>query len=396
MGYLNDARRKELKEKLDFWLNDKKLNATRIADVFNEFLPEHTRLIVEKNQKALRKVLIATGAGNTIQGGADIWVNNFLQEVWPTLPFKKSFYLLIDSKRPITFDPKSLPNGLRYHFHGEDPQKTDMVLDDCDEIYSLHSHYHNRPHIWKYEDKFQAIFVHAYPQEMNETLDKIEELKRLQYNTKVDAPWYDEYLATWRKRYWIGLNKTSLLEEFPNYTYSLPNFYEFKHNLPLTTHVNNGKVGFASRAESRKCLHWLHGLDSLALTSQFDVKNLRDTTTYTLPKTQIYQWDSKIHHQFMMKNWGIFHGAYFKEPFGYSIFQAVDYGKLPILNTDWAPEVDYKYRASNFNEFHKVVKKIVADSESNRLAEFEKLKKYLKKFDNKDVWVDKIRNVFLR
>ena len=393
---IDDIKREELKKELEVWLNENKLNASRISDVLNKYLPDHTRLVVEKNHRAVKKVLITTGAGNVIQGGADIWVNHFLHEVWPTLPFKKSFQLLIDSKRPVNFKPESLPNGLRYHFHGDDPKKTEVLLEECEEIYSLHSHYHKREHIWKYEDKFQGIFVHAYPQEMNETLNKIEELKRLQYNTNVDADWYDDYLATWRKRYWIGLNKTSLLEEFPNYTYSIPNFYEFKHNLPLTTHVNNGKVGFASRAESRKCLHWLHGLDSLALTSQFDVKNLRDTTTYSLPKTQIYQWDAEIHHDFMVKNWGIFHGAYFKEPFGYSIFQAVDYGKLPIINHDWAKDLDYKYRASNFNEFQKVVKKIIADSEENRLKEFDKIKTYLKKFDNKEVWIDKVRNVFIR
>ena len=394
--YLDDVKRKELKRELDKWISLDKLNAQAIADVINPYLPIKDTLKVQVNLKYTKKVLITTGAGNTIQGGADIWVNNFLHHVWPTLPYKKTYSLLIDSKRPKDFDPNSLPKGLVYHFNGDDSKQTKKILEECDEIISLHSHYHKRDHIWHYEDKFKTIFVHAYPREMNETLDKIEEIKRLQYNTKVDEKWYNGYLSTFRNRVWIGLNKSSLLDDFPNYTYSIPNFYEFKHNLPLTTHVNNGKVGFASRAESRKCLHWLHGLDSLALTSQFDVKNLKDTTTYSLPKTQVYQWDYKIHHAFMTKNWGIFHGAYFKEPFGYSIFQAVDYGKLPIINHDWAVDLDYKYRASNFNEFHKVVKKIIADSEENRLKEFEKIKNYLKKFDNKDIWIDKIRNIILK
>ena len=393
---LDDNSRKEIRKELDKLINQKQLNAYQIADVINPFLPLKYSLTATTNKKYSKKVLITTGAGNIIQGGSDIWVNHFLHEVWTTLPNRKTYYLLIDSKKPVGFDEKSLPKGLRYHFHGDDSKKTEKWLEECDEIHSLHSHYHKREHIWKYEDKFESIFVHAYPQEMNETLDKIEELKRLQYNTKVDATWYDDYLSTWKKRYWIGLNKTKLLDHFPNYTYSIPNFYEFKHNLSLTTHCSNGRVGFASRAESRKCLHWLHGLDSLALTSQFDVKNLRDTTTYSLPKTQIYQWDPKIHHNFMFKNWGIFHGAYFKEPFGYSIFQAVDYGKLPIINHDWAVDLDYKYRASNFNEFQKVVRKIIADSETNRLVEFEKIKNYLKKFDNKEIWIDRIRNVFVR
>ena len=64
--------------------------------------------------------------------------------------------------------------------------------------------------------------------------------------------------------------------------------------------------------------------------------------------------------QFMRKDFGIFHGAYFKEPFGYSIFQAVDYGKIPIIHTDWAKEVDYKYRASHLKmNLIKCLKKII-------------------------------------
>jgi hypothetical protein len=97
----------------------------------------------------------------------------------------------------------------------------------------------------------------------------------------------------------------------------------------------------------------------------------------------------------MLKNWGIFHGAYFNEPFGYSIFQAVDYGKLPILNKDWAPEVDYKYRVETKNEFDSCVKEIVNDSYEIRNAEFQKLKEYMKKFDNKNEWIDKVRTTIL-
>lgn len=393
---LKNWQREELRKELDKFINEKKLNADGIAKLINDYLPLEKKLRVETNTKYSKKVLLVTGAGNTIQGGADIWVNNFLKHVWPTLPYPKTWELLIDSKRPLNFEETSLPKGIRYHFHGDNPEKTREMLEGCSEIHSLHSHYHKREHIWNFEDKFVNIFVHAYPREMDETLDKVVELKRLQYNTNVDAKWCDDYFLTFKRRIWIGLNETSLYKNFPNYTYNLPNYYEFKHNLPLSSHVDNGKVGFASRAESRKCLHWLHGLKGYALTSQFDVKNLRDTTSYSLPDIDIYQWDSKIHHQFMLKNWGIFHGAYFKEPFGYSIFQAVDYGKLPIINTDWLPKLNYKYRANNINQFHKMVKLIKKDSHKERLSEFNKLKNELKKYDNKDEWVDKIRNFFLR
>lgn len=46
---------------------------------------------------------------------------------------------------------------------------------------------------------------------------------------------------------------------------------------------------------------------------------------------------------FMRKDFSIFHGCYHKEPFGYSIFEAVDYGKLPIIHTDWGIGLNYKY-----------------------------------------------------
>ena len=92
----------------------------------------------------------------------------------------------------------------------------------------------------------------------------------------------------------------------------------------------------------------------------------------------------------MRKNFGIFHGAYFKEPFGYSIFQAIDYGKLPIIHTDWAKDVDYKYRASTKNEFDKCIKRIVYDSEEDRYREFAKLKTYMLKYQNVASWRNKI------
>lgn len=392
---LEDWQTDELKRDLIPLLEEKVLNPDRIVDVLNEYLGIQYKLRVERNIKYTSKILLCTGAGNTVQGGADIWVNNFLEHVWPNLPYPKTWKLLIDSKRPGDFEEKSLPKGLRFHFHGDDPKTTQTWLEEASVIHSLHSHYHKREHIWDYEDKFGVVFVHAYPREMDETLSKIPELKRLQYNTNVDAEFFDDYIATFKKRIWIGCNPTSMFNEHPNYSYTIPNYYEFKFNLGLSSHIENGKVGFASRAESRKCLHWLHGLDSLALTSQFDVKNLKDTTTYSLPKTQIYQWDPKIYNMFMTKNWGIFHGAYFKEPFGYSIFQALDYGKLPIINKDWCNEVEYKYRASNINEFARMVKQIKKDSQEERLENFNRLKEYLKKYDNKSEWADKVRTMLL-
>ena len=386
-----------LKENLvDYFENKQEIDTDDIARILNEFTEIDDRLYTESGlRKHQQRVLIATGAGNSIVGGADIWVNYFLEHVWPVLPMKKTWKLLIDSKRPLNFNEKSLPRGLVYHFHGDDANKTEQWLETAMEVHVLHPHYHKREHIWKWEDKFSSVFVHAYAKDLVDVLNKIPELSLLQTQTKIDAEFYDDYLATFKKRVWIGNNSTSMIEKFPNYTYNIPNFYEFKHNVELTTHIDNGKIGFASRAETRKCLHWLNDHSGFALTSQHDIKNLRDTTTYTFKNIDVYQWDPEIHHQFMLKNWGIFHGAYFQEPFGYSIFQAVDYGKLPIINKDWAPELDYKYRVSTKNEFDKCIKTILKDSHEIRLNEFNKIKTSMKKFDNRIELIDKVRSILL-
>lgn len=341
-------------------------------------------------------LLVCTGAGNTIQGGADIWVNNFLKEVWPTLPNRVRYRLLIDSKRPVGFNPNSLPAGLRFHFHYDDPSITEQWGRESNWVHFLHPHYHMREHLWEFEDKFGICFVHAYPKDMTTVSEFLPELDRLQLNTKVDVKWYNEFLMTCRRRIWIGLNKSQLLNDFPNYTSIIPNYYEFRGPPSLTPNVNKGEVGYAARAETRKCLHWMNGIKKgYALTSQWDVQNLRDTSRFQLSTVDIFQWNVDIKHAFFTKDWGIFHGASFREPFGYNIFEAVDYGKLPIINKDWAPEVDYKYRASTKNEFDNCIKQILKDSHQENSNERNKLIEFMKKFDNKKEWVDQVRSQIL-
>ena len=341
-------------------------------------------------------LLVCTGAGNTVQGGADIWVNNFLKEVWPGLPNRVRFRLLIDSKRPDNFNPNSLPSGLRYHFHYDDPNITREWGSESEWVHFLHPHYHMREHLWEFEENFGICFVHAYPKDMKSVEKSLPELDRLQFQTKVDERFYSEFLMTCKKRIWIGLNKSQLLDDFPNYTDVIANYYEFKGPAKLTTRVDNGEVGFAARAETRKCLHWMHGIKKgYALTGQYDVKNLKETTQFTMPTVDLYQWDTNIHKAFFGKDWGIFHGASFKEPFGYNIFQAVDYGKLPIINKDWAPQVDYKYRASTKNEFDNCIRDMLKDSYEIRESERNKLIEFMKKFDNKKQWVDAVRTQLL-
>ncbi len=69
------------------------------------------------------KVFVTTGCGNIIQGGADMWTNNFIEWV---LPHLSEYYMLVDSKKPIGWkDTYELEKWNKLHFHGDSPEKTE-------------------------------------------------------------------------------------------------------------------------------------------------------------------------------------------------------------------------------------------------------------------------------
>ena len=156
------------------------------------------------------------------------------------------------------------------------------------------------------------------------------------------------------------------------------------------------KVGFAARTETRKRVWYLENIDCYLFTT---LKILNDVWEkgygVNFKRAKRYMFDYNKLDWFYRLDWGISHSCFNYEPFGYSIFQAVDYGKLPIINKDWAPEVDYKYRVSTKNEFDECVKQILTDSHEERVKNVKNLKEYMIKFDNKDVWIDKVRTAIL-
>ena len=139
-----------------------------------------------------------------------------------------------------------------------------------------------------------------------------------------------------KKSIWIGLYDI----KYENV--NIPNFYEFKHNLPLS-YSNN--LGFAARSEGRKNPHYLDGkkahvfTDSTLFNRVFKQGYKMDTT-----KMRIYHYKPEFGDKFYGMNWGISHSCFTYEPFGYSIFEAVDRGKLPILHTSWCKDLEYPYR----------------------------------------------------
>ena len=327
------------------------------------------------------KLLVTTGFGNIIQGGADVWTNHFIDLVLPQLT--DDYFIFIDGRKPVGFET-SLTN---YHFHYDNNNKSEQLLEDCTEIHFLHANYHKREHLWKHKDKWGNIFVHAYLPDMLKYGDSTK-----QFQTNIDTEAVDDLMKYCKQRIWIGLTDSQLFTDYPDNTITIPNFYEFKNDF-LLQRLTDSKIGFTSRIESRKNVHYLDKHRGFVLSGKYDWKNIVETNEYDFNDIKFYQWNSNILDSFMKKDWSISHSCHTNEPFGYSIFQAVDYGKLPILHSNWG-DVDYKYRASSKKEFDSMVEIICRDSYEEQLDNWVRLSEWMMKYDNKWEWRDKIKNLF--
>ena len=83
-------------------------------------------------------------------------------------------------------------------------------------------------------------------------------------------------------------------------------------------------------------------------------------------------------------DWGISHSCFENEPFGYSIFQSVDYGKLPIIHQDWCKEMNYPFRKKHKNNSKRKLRiSNISIDDRNTYLEF---KNYLSKYSSVEKW----------
>jgi hypothetical protein len=153
-------------------------------------------------------------------------------------------------------------------------------------------------------------------------------------------------------------------------------------------------VGYTARVETRKCPHFLNGIDSLAFTSSDGIEWWRENIGEVFDKTKVYSYSYDKLDKFYNLKWGISHSCFIDEPFGYSIFQALDYGKIPIISKDWCEEYDYPYRANNKNEFDEVFKILISTEYNVKNKVMKDFRNYLKKFDNIEEWVIKYLEIY--
>ena len=290
-------------------------------------------------------VYYTTGFGNKIGAGSDVWVNNFVEHVVPHLTVKP--ILLIHRKKPEDFKGEQFP--LEIYWQVDDNEKFEQLINSARRIHILHGHYYPNSAILNNLDKVESYVMHNSI-DMSLKAGLFSDSPGMQHYG-ADSEWENNIIEKAKKRIWIGLFQTPKHGQYE--FIDIPNYYDFQQNLELN---DSTKVGFAARTETRKRVWYLENLDCYLFTT---LKVLNDVwekgygVKFKRARRYMFQYDKL--DWFYRLDWGISHSCFNYEPFGYSIFQAVDYGKLPILHKDWGVECNYDYRVETKEDFDDLV-----------------------------------------
>ena len=308
-------------------------------------------------------IYYSTGGKNLVGGGSDVWVNHWVDEIQPKL---------------------DRPSKLVIH-QDNDVRKD---LDEADRIHILHGYYTPNQVVLDYKDKIYSNVMHV---ELKKSLNAHKDLELpLLKHFNASIEYEKDILNIAKKTIWIGLYESSYHNDYD--IIDIPNFYEFNED-GIT--VESNRVGFCSRMETRKAPHFLNDIDSYFFTNVEHFAWWRENLNYNFTKTKLFQFQYKNLKKFLRRDdWGISHSAHIHEPFGYSIFQAVDYGKIPILSEDWLHEIEYPFRASTKEDFEECWKQICKLDVNQRQDYIDYLKDKLIKFTDKKQWVDKYLEIY--
>ncbi len=326
-------------------------------------------------------VYYTTGGGPWVNAGSDIWVNLWMELVAPKLDVKP--ILLIHRNKPPGHEDYQFP--IETHWHGDDIQKFEELCNGARRINILHGHYTPMKPIVDNKHKIHSNVLH----------NSVDHILKSQILSDVPIGWHPYLSSDWesdvieysKHNIWVGLY------DILHKNVKIPNFYEFKLELPLS---ESNKIGFAARSEGRKNPHYLDRLPSLIFTNSVEFNLLwKNGVKIDLSKSKIYHYNSEFKDKFYNMNWGISHSAFTSEPFGYSIFEAVDRGKLPIIHTNWCKDFDYPYRASSKKEFSDIYSEITSQSYETKLFWFNKIKTFMKRnFTDKDYWIESLLDIY--
>ena len=308
-------------------------------------------------------IYYSTGGKNLVGGGSDVWVNHWVDEIQPKL---------------------DRPSKLVIH-QDNDVRKD---LDEADRIHILHGYYTPNQVVLDYKDKIYSNVMHV---ELKKSLNAHKDLELpLLKHFNASIEYEKDILNIAKKTIWIGLYESSYHNDYD--IIDIPNFYEFNED-GIT--IESNRVGFCSRMETRKAPHFLNDIDSYFFTNVEHFAWWRENLNYNFTKTKLFQFQYKNLKKFLRRDdWGISHSAHIHEPFGYSIFQAVDYGKIPILSEDWLHEIEYPFRASTKEDFEECWKKICKLDVNQRQDYIDYLRDKLDRYTDKKEWVDKYLEIY--
>ena len=320
-------------------------------------------------------VYYTTGGGPWVNAGTDTWVNLWMELIAPKLDVKP--VLLLHRNKPKGHEDYQFP--IEAHWHGDDIKKFEKVINNCRRIHILHGHYTPMKVLEENKHKIYSNVLH----------NSVDHILKSQVGTDASLGWHPYLDSSWEQQInewathsiWVGLYDILI----PNKR--ITNFYEFKHNKPLS---ESNKLGFAARCEGRKNPHYLDGLPSYVFTNSIEFNLVwKNGAKVDMSKSRVFHYDSKFSDKFWNMDWGISHSSFTSEPFGYSIFQSVDMGKLPIINGTWCKDLEYPYRASTKKEFVNIYNKLNQTSYEEKNKWFNHLKEYMKdNFTDKDKWVE--------
>jgi hypothetical protein len=326
-------------------------------------------------------VYYTTGGGPWVNAGTDTWVNLWMELVAPKLDVKP--ILLIHRNKPKGHEDYQFP--IETYWHGDDIEFAENLCKNARRINILHGHYTPMKILVDNKNKIYSNVLH----------NSVDHILKSQVVTDASLGWHPYLDSSWETQInewathsiWIGLYDILI----PNKR--ILNFYEFKHNKPLS---KSNKLGFASRCEGRKNPHYLDGLESLIFTNSKEFNMIwKSGVKLDVSKSKIFHYNSKFSEKFWNMDWGISHSCFTSEPFGYSIFQSVDMGKLPIIHKDWCKDLEYPYRASSKKEFNHIYSKIQKSSYEEKNKWFIKIKSYLvSNYTNKDEWIQNLLNIY--
>ena len=326
-------------------------------------------------------VYYTTGGGPWVNAGTDTWVNLWMELVAPKLNVKP--ILLLHRNKPTGHEDYEFP--IEAHWHGDDIEKFEELCKGARRINILHGHYTPMKVIEENLHKIHSNVLH----------NSVDHIIKSQVGTDAYFGWHPFINSQWEQKVnksskyniWVGVY--DILTKNVN----IPNFYEFKNNLDLS---DSNNIGFASRCEGRKNPHYLDGLKSFIFTNSFHFKTIwKGFGKYDYSKSKIYHYNSKFKDTFYNMDWGVSHSSFTSEPFGYSIFEAVDRGKLPILHGSWCKDLNYPYRASSKKEFNDIYKRLIETPYSEKNKWFKSLKEFMiNNYTNKEEWINKLLDIY--